>query len=456
MNKQSLSYFLQDYAEKRPQDILEVSEAFEQDFILMALAEELDKKTQPPIIKNKFKGCDIPIVSNLFASRERIAYILNCDNEDNISLHWPTVEKNMVKPILVENGPVQEVIETGENINAEAYPWMQYYKTDAGRYISSGIIAAKDPDTGICNLSYHRMQCKSPTKFGISLHSRQHLFDYYQRAEKKGEGLDAAIIIGAHPAVYLGAASKPAIDIDEYDIAGSILGEPLQLVKGKTVDVAYPAQAEIVLEGKILPFTREPEGPFGEFTGYSTSRSTENVFVVTAICRRAKPTYLITIPGAAKDHIYLSRVAREAAVFQRLKERIPWVKNIAYPKSGVNFHCYLSLKPCPAGIPKQALTLLMGLDHYIKFAVAVDEDININNDSEVLWAIATRYQAKRDSFIIPNSFIISLDPSSENNTSDKLAIDATMTEKMRNETTILAVEPEHKKYAESILKQNNL
>ncbi len=456
MENQSLGYYLANLEKCCPQENLKLPEPIDRDFTFMALVEELDKKDFPPVVSGKIKGYDIPIVSNIFASRKRIANILGLDNPEDISPNWNKIEGNLLKPEIVDNGPVQDVVITGEEIDAGKFPWMQYYKTDAGRYISSGIVVAKDPDTDICNLSFHRMQYKDKNKFGISLHSRQHLFHYYQRAEQMGKGIDVAIIVGAHPAVTLAAAAKPAIEVDEYDIAGSILGEPLRLVQGKTVDVAYPAQAEIVLEGKILPTVREPEGPFGEFTGYSTSRSTENVFIITAICHRKNPIYEIIAPGATKDHLYLARVAREAATLQRLKERIPWVKDIAYPKSGVNFHCYVSLSECPAGVAKQALTLLMGLDHYIKLAVAVDEDIDINQDQDVLWAISTRCQMQKDLFIIPESFIISLDPTSINNTNYKVAIDATMSDEMRKEITILEPEKESKLLAAEILRKLNI
>ncbi|MEG2213514.1 MAG: UbiD family decarboxylase, partial [Clostridiales bacterium] len=127
---------------------------------------------------------------------------------------------------------------------------------------------------------------------------------------------------------------------------------------------------------------------------------------------------------------------------------------IAYPISGVNFHAYVQLFPCPAGVAKQALTLLMGSDHQLKFVVAVDEDIDIRRDEEVLWAIATRCNMQRDMFLIPGSFTISLDPSSENNTIDKIGIDATMNQQMRDEVIILQAKPEHQAEAMKLLAEN--
>lgn len=453
MEKQSLRTYLADVEKTRPNDILTIKSPIDRDFTLMAMATELDNTPAPPLIRTEVTGYDIPVVANLFANRERIAAMLGCRKVSEISPRWAEIEKNSLCPVMVEGGPVQEIVQLGEQIDAGSLPLMQYFPTDAGRYISSGIVVAKDPETGVRNLSYHRLQYKDKNKFGVSLHSRQHLFQAYQKAEALNQPLEVAVIVGAHPAVLLAAAAKPGAEVDEYDIAGAILGSPLELVSGKTVAVEYPAWAEIVLEGHILPSVREPEGPFGEFTGYSTSRSTENVFQVTALCRREKPIYTVVIPGSAGDHLYLARVAREAAIFQRLKERIPWVREIAYPRSGVNFHCYISLDRGPQGIPKQALTLLLGLDHYVKLAIAVDADIDINKDSEVLWALATRARMTRDQFIIPQAFTISLDPSSEENMTDKVGIDATWTEKLLTEVMVCRSDEEQVIKARALIKE---
>jgi UbiD family decarboxylase len=451
---QSLSCYLNGLEQKTPQDIMDIREPIDRDFVFMALAKELDKEEFPPLIRCQLKGYDTPVIGNVFASQRRIANMLGFKDEGTISEAWNRIEQNLIKPQIVAEGPVQEIIQTGDEIDVGVFPWMQYYPSDAGRYVSSGIVVVKDKETGVHNLSIHRMQYKSANKFGISLHSRQHLFHHYQKAEQTGEPLNVAIIIGAHPAVSLGAAAKAALDVDEYDISGSVLREPLRLVRGKTVDIEYPAEAEIVLEGYISTTEHDPEGPFGEFTGYSTSRSTNNVFIVTAVCRRAKPIYEVVAPGPSKDHLFMGHVVREAGVFQRLKERIPWVTAIAYPTSGVNFHCYVQLEPCPAGVAKQALTLLMGSDHQLKFVVAVDEDIDIHRDEEVMWAIATRCQMQKDLFMVPGSFTISLDPSSVNNTVDKIGIDATMRKEMRDEVIILRSNPEDKAKALQIIAEN--
>ncbi|MBC7325017.1 MAG: UbiD family decarboxylase, partial [Moorella sp. (in: Bacteria)] len=202
----------------------------------------------------------------------------------------------------------------------------------------------------------------------------------------------------------------------------------------------------------ILPGVREPEGPFAEYTGYSTSRSTRNVFEVTALCRRRQPVYLSVVPGPSADHLHLMRVAKEASVLQRMQEKIPWVQAISYPKSGVNFHCYLSLARAPEGVARHALLLLFGLDPYPKLAVIVDDDVDVNDEEAVWWAVATRSQGDRDIMIIPGVFTSPLDPSSEGGMAAKVGIDATMKEKIRKEVMICRPLPEHLNIARELIK----
>lgn len=406
-------------------DLVVINEPVTRDYDITALCMELDKKNYDKVLLFKnIKDYDMPIVTNLFASRERILQMIGCTEKD-FSKKWLKAEENRIKPLVVPTGPVHEIVQRDMEINVCDLPIMRHFETDAGRYVTSGVVVAKDPETGIRNLSFHRLMIKANNKMGISLHSRQHLWNYLNAAQERKMPLEIAVIIGAHPLVILAASAKTSIEVDEYDIAGALLGEPLELVKGKTIDVEYPANAEIVLEGRILPDIFEDEGPFGEYTGYSTSRSTRNVFEISAICHRQNPYYVSIVAGPSADHLNLMRVAKEALVWERLKERIPTVRRIHYPKSGVNFHCIVSMAPGAVGAVRQALMLLFGLDPYLKLVIAVDEDIDITDESAVMWALATRMQGDQDIFIVPKVFTNRLDPSSSEGMGAKVGIDAT-------------------------------
>ena len=418
----SLADFLQQLP---PEEILRITEPADLDYFPTALILELEKRQRFPVLwLEQPKGFDMPVVANLFADRSRIARMAGAAPA-GFNAAWLKAEANPIPPRIVSSGPVQEVACTGSDVNATPLPISRHFQQDAGRYISSGILVCKDPDTRVRNLSYQRLQLKAPDRFGASLHSRGHIWDHLLRSEARGKNLEAAVVIGAHPAIYLAAGAKVAMEVDEYDLAGGLLGQPVDLVRCKTVDVEVPADAEIVLEGELLAQTHEAEGPFGEYTGYSTSRSTQNVFAVKAITRKAKPIYLDVIPGYSSEHLLLGRVAKEAHVFERLKEVVPTLKALNYPKSGTHFHAYFSMKKTAEGQARHALMLLFGLDPYVKFAVAVDEDIDVFNEEEILWAIATRFQADTDLFVVPKVFCNRLDPSSVDGMSAKLGIDAT-------------------------------
>ena len=417
---------LQEFLQALPaEEKFAVEESVPRDEFLTALVLEMEGKRDFRAVQfNHVQGCNMPVVANIFSTRERIARMVGATRE-NFYLKWHAAQENMVMPDLVASGAVQEEVYLGEAVNVECLPIAVHFASDAGRYISSGIVVAKDPDTGVYNLSYHRMQLKGKNVFGISLHSRGHLWDYFRRSAEKGRDLEVAVIIGCHPAVYLAASSKLGMDKDEYALAGALLGEPLEVVQCKTVDLVVPASAEIVLEGRISAADFADEGPFGEYTGYSTSRSTRNVLYISAMTKRKNAIYMDLVPGYSNEHLLLGGAAKEAENLYTLKERYPTVQDICFPKSGCHFHAYIRMKKTAEGQARQVMTLLCGLDMYLKMIIAVDEDIDIYNEEAILWAMATRVQPDEQIMILPNLMCNVLDPSSHDGMSSKLLIDAT-------------------------------
>jgi UbiD family decarboxylase len=445
---------LRTFLDRLPEnEILRLSEPVELDYYPTALVLELEKRKRFPVIYiDKPVGFDVPVVANLFADRGRIARMAGAE-PGQFNAAWNRALENLTAPIVVDGGPVQETVLLSNAVDAGLLPLSRHFQQDAGRYIGSGILVCKDPDTGVRNLSFQRLQLKGPNRFGASLHSRGHIWEHQQRAEKQGRNLEVAIVIGAHPVIYLAASAKVAMEVDEFEVAGALLGRPVELVKCKTIDVEVPAEAEYVIEGELLAGQYEDEGPYGEYTGYSTSRSTRNVFSVKAITHRQRPIYLDIIPGYSMEHLLLGRSTKEAHVFHRLKEMVPNLMALNFPKSGTHFHAYLSLKKSAEGQARHALMLLFGLDPYIKFAVAVDDDIDVFNEEQVLWAMATRFQADTDMFVVPNVFCNRLDPSSVEGMSAKLGIDATAPLKWDVERTSLP--PSAIAWAQSVLKSRH-
>lgn len=429
---------LRSYLHALPDDeILRIAQPTDLDFLPTALVLELEKNGRSPVVMiERPRGFDMPVVTNLFGSRDRIARMVGAE-PDGFNDAWTRAQSRLMPARIVEAGPVHDCIFAGDQVDAALLPISRHFEKDAGRYIGSGILVCKDPDTGVRNLSYQRMQLKGPNRFGASLHSRGHIWEHLKRCEALGRNLEVAVVIGVHPAINLAAAAKVAKEVDEFDVAGALLGRPIDLVKCRTIDVEVPAEAEFVLEGEILAGTNEDEGPYGEYTGYSTDRSTRNVFVVKAITCRTRPIFHDIIPGYSAEHLLLGRATREAHVFLRLKEMVPGLRALNYPKSGTHFHAYMAMKQTAQGQARQALMLLMGLDPYIKLAVAVDDDVNVFDETDVLWALATRFQADTDMFVVPQAFCNRLDPSSRDGMSAKLALDATMSSGWNFERTSL-------------------
>ena len=422
-----LRRFLAFLKERYPEEVVEVQAEVDPDYEITAVVREMEKKTNPVVIFQHPKGSPFPIVANVLGSRKRMALAIESEPEDFYET-WNRKLQNLVKPRIVESGLVREVVITGDRVDLTALPIHRYFLQDGGKYITNALMVVKDPETGIRNLSYSRAQLVDRTTLRNSMHSRGHQWIIYGKAERMNRNLEVAIVIGADPTVLLAAGTRfVPLGLDEYEIAGALLEKPLDLVKGETIDLEVPAGAELVIEGEILAHVREDEGPFGEYTGYASGRSTRNVLKVKAITHRKDAYYEDLISGNSYEHLWLMGVPKQATVFQRMKQVIPSVKQMYWPISGVNLLCFVQLaEPVEEGLANLAGTLLLGLDSYVKMVVVVDEDINIFDEKEVFWAMATRTNPSKDTNLLHDVFCNRLDPSAtETGTVGKMIFDAT-------------------------------
>ncbi len=311
----------------------------------------------------------------------------------------------------VQTGPVKEVILKGDQVDITKLP-VHVAGSEETPYIASGLVVTRDPDTGIRNVAFHRLQVKGPNKTGILLvprHTRQILTKY----EARNEPMPVAIFIGHHPLYYMAAATTGPFEMDELELAGGMLGEPVQVVKCETNDLEVPFDAEIVLEGHILPNVREDEGPFSEFQDYYVAGQGKNPVVqIDCITMRQDAIYKAIQNGSEVEGCMFHKVPFGAAVYNH-------IKNIG---GYVNLHNLLVL-PGIFGIAVQmtprfygeAKQILMGVLSspilHPKVAIAVDEDVNIFNYWEVLWAINTRVNPQEDIIVIPGVRTHPMDPS---------------------------------------------
>lgn len=424
---QDLRDFLRRLEGEPREELLRIKEEVDPRYEATALALELERRGRcPALVFERVGAGRIGVVSNLYATRRRLGLALGVTEEEVLAeLHRR--ERAVLPPRVVTAGSCHEVVRTGSAVDLGELPVLTHFEQDAGPYLTAGVIVAKDPHTGTRNASIHRLQVVGRDRLRSSLHSRSHLWEYQRRAEERGEALPIVIFVGAHPLVYLGTALwQGPIDADEYETAGAMLGEPLEIVPGRTVPVEAPAQAEVVLEGEILPGVREPEGPFGEYTGYAAPSSTQHAIRITALCRRREALYQDIVSGNSAEHLTLVALYHEARLLRALRAQFPTVRAVHYPRSGTgSFHCYIQMKKTAPGQPKNVVMAAFAADLSLKLAVVVDEDVDPRREAEVLWAVATRVQADRDLLVIPGAQGSILDPSAQGGETAKVGIDAT-------------------------------
>ena len=422
----TLRSFLAGVEANDSRDLLRVRDRVNLDYDISAFVMEMEKIGRSPVVWFEDVGeSRFPIVTNVFGARRRYALALGVPEERLIE-EWASRNDRTLEPIIRDNGPIHDVVLTGNNVDLGYLPIMRHFTEDAGPYITNAIVIAKDPDSGVRNASFHRMQVKGRNRIGTSLHSRRHLWNYVQRAEERGQDVPIAVVIGAHPLFTFGGLWKGPITTDEYAVVGGMMGKPLEITRCATVPIEVPIDAEIVLEGRILCKAREPEGPFAEFTGYASARSTEHVFEVSAITHRRDALYQDIVPGISDEHTSLLAVPSEARLLRTLRQHFPNATAVSYPKSGTcRLHAYVALRNPAPGQARNAAAVAIGDDLSLKLVVVVDDDVNILDDRDVLWAMATRMQADDDIDVIRNAMGAILDPSNHAGMTAKMIVDAT-------------------------------
>jgi 2,5-furandicarboxylate decarboxylase 1 len=263
----------------------------------------------------------------------------------------------------------------------------------------------------------------------------------WKKYEKRGLPCPIAIVIGHHPAFFIGSLCFSSLDTDELRIAGGMLQRPVQLVKCRTIPLEVPADAEIVLECEIRPKERRSEAPFGEYPGTYGPQRMNPVLEVKAITRRRDPLYQNALVGHA-DNLLVSGLVRTTFIENTVKIACPTVRAIAIPRAGrFRFMCFIAIEKMMEGEAKQAAMAAFVADPFLKFVVVVDHDVDVYNDTEVLHAIATRVRADRDMFMVPYAKGSPLDPASYDPAGGshlvtKLGIDATRKDNYPDEISV--------------------
>ena len=421
-----LRSFIAQLEAKSPEEIARVNKPLSPRYEISALLTHLEKiKRFPLLFFEKVKGSDAPVVINAQASRRLMAIALDGKPED-LARKFGERQSKPIPPVEVTEAPVQEVTKLGDEADLTEVPMLTHYDVNAAPYITAGVVVAADPDTGVRNTSYNRLMMAGKRELRIFMAIGRHLWTLHNKFERRDQPLPIAIVIGVHPLFSLGAQALTPADEDEYAVIGGMMNEPLRLVKAKTVPILVPADAEMIIEGKMLPHVRRTEGPFGEFTGHAVPQDERQVIEVTAITHR-KNYIFQDIHAGYTEHKLMGAVPREAALLKAVRQSVPTVKNVCMPVSGnCRFHAYVSIAKRTPGQAKNAICAAFAADMLLKHVVIVDDDIDIFDEERVLWAISNRFQADRDLVVIANAQGSELDPSAgPGGVNAKMGLDAT-------------------------------
>jgi len=432
---QSLRSYIRRIEEAVPDQLVTVDEEVESEYEITAYIQEMERKRENPgLVFNDVKGFDSPVAVNLFGHIDRMNLAIGDSEVRGGRLdfydEWNAAMSQEVSPVRVDDGPVKDVVRSGSEVDLTSLPVPLFYEQDGGRYITAGLMVARNPGRPEeLNLTYARMVVNGRADLGVSFHSRGHMWHYFEDSKSAGEPLDVAIILGAQPALCLAAAAKIT---GEYDVASSLMGEPLELVGCETVELPVPSRAEIVLEGKVL-LDEGSEGPFTEYTGYISGRSTRNHLRVDAITMREDAIFHAVSPNNAAEHLLLSGLPKQARISQSLIDsmHVSALRDIIWPVEGTHFVCFLTLDgkmSATPGLAKQYALLLLGLDHYVKYVAILPEETDITDIAATLGAIASRCDFTHGSGVevLGGVFGQYLDPSSpEAGLTSKMIIDAT-------------------------------
>lgn len=429
MADQSLRGFLRMVERDFPEEFIRIREPVSRRLDITSTVFEFERAgRQPVLVFDRVEGFDIPVVTNIAANRRLLAAALGV-KPDALPAAYRERCQNYIPVEVVPDAPWKAVVLEGDEVDLTRLPIPIHFEVDAAPYITAGQLVARDPETGVDTTGFHRLMLKGKNRLGLSLHSRRRMYEFHRRAESRGEPLPAAITLGIHPIHYMGSmAYHYPPGVRKYEIIGALFGEPYRVSPCGIPGIEVPEGAEIVLEGEILNEVREPEGPFSEFTGYASYRSTENVFVVKRIQMRKDAMFHSVASGMSGDHLLVSTVSREAEILNTLRRNMPNVRSVHVPLITAGaLMAVISMKKTAEGQPQQAIMAALGTEFYCKCVIVVDEDVDIFNLSDVMWAVITRTRAEKDIIFIPGAMGAILDPTSdpETHTLTKVGIDAT-------------------------------
>ena len=384
--------------------VLHVSKMVDPRFELAAVTRHIQEDKNLPVIFENVDGTRFPVVSNLYGNYGLVAKIFGT-NASGLAAAWSdaTAAQDRHQPDEASGG-LPEV----EEIAFSDLPHVTFCEKDAGPYLTAAVVLARDPETGVTNLSYHRMQMLGDGELRTRLGRSGDLYRFQQKAESRDRPLDVAVIIGTPPAITLAGAAIIPPGESELGLAEGFAGRRFSMRRCETVDLECPAESEFVLEGEILPHERRPEGPFGEWMGYYVPVTDNHVIKVRRVVARRDAVFHAILAGTSEE-IVLSSIPNAAMIYRAVRAFDPYVRDVV---------CFPLMQFVVVQIEKryegQAAKAMLGAfgaeTNRQLYCVVVDEDVNIHEPKDVIWAMSTRCRPDRDIMQIPNVPSYARDP----------------------------------------------
>ncbi len=413
------------------------------------------KRGGPALLFENPKGYDMPVLGNLFGTPERVARAMGQETVEALRdvgellafLKEPEPPKGMrdawdklpvfrqvmnMAPRQLSSAPCQEVVQEGDQVDLGSLPIQTCWPGDAGPLITWGLVITRGPEKDRQNLGIYRQQVIGKNRVIMRwLAHRGGALDFRDWcARHPGEPFPVAVALGADPATVLGAVTPIPDSLSEYAFAGLLRGSRTEVVKAQDSDLQVPASAEIVLEGVIHPDDMADEGPFGDHTGYYNEVDRFPVFTVNRITRRRDAIYHSTYTGRPPDEPAVLGVALNEVFVPILRKQFPEIVDFYLPPEGCSYR--MALVSIRKQYPGHAKRLMFGIWSflrqfmYTKFVVVTDDDVDIRNWEDVIWAMTTRMDPSRDATLVDNTPIDYLDFASPvSGLGSKMGLDAT-------------------------------
>jgi len=412
-----LRSFLQAAKRAGPMFYVECKKPLKPELEVGIIQHKLTKEGRFPVVYcPQIEGSKIPLVTNVFGNIAMygLAFDIRPKSVDHIMVLKEYIKRmsEPLRPKMVppSKAPVKQVILKGKDANLAILPVLKHAEMNSGKYMTMNPFICRDPTTGIPNVGIYRHEIKTDDELAVQIHPANHGAIIARLYSELREPMEAVIISGHHPAAIFGACQPGPLDMNEFEVMGGLLAEPLHLTTAETVDVPIPADAEIAIEGIVNPNELITDGPFSEFLAYYGGKMPAYKMKVKCITMRENAIYL-DLDASHREHPMSMMLPLEATVTNAVEKVVADLRAVHFPPSGsCSHHAYVSIKKGVQGEGKRAALAALAAVQFLKLVVVVDDDIDIYNDEEVLWAISTRVRGDLDIDIIPGVTGNRMDP----------------------------------------------